>query len=321
MRKKIAWFCVLILVFSYTTINVGNVKAAPVTNTSEDYFSYPIYSQETGEEIGIKLLKTTTTEEKISEDEKLVTITSEIESTYKDSTVENTPIETSTTKLLYKNNKLYSINGEVSSDFDSLDISLNQNDYKKIEPLAAQFNQGELSFDDYLSEVAKLELDIVKEHENQLQQLTNPTGFSILGGLSYVTYYSKSSKGGYNLQAAQMYNKNQKGIAAIMLDYDAVKPNTMRYKHNYLNSHQGGLVSSFLIRADNVSSARTELLILGASLIGSLGVTVLTAATIAGAIVGTGTAAGIATRMMIVSNNGHNDIVKAYDLIKIINTQ
>ncbi|QUG43454.1 hypothetical protein KD050_09620 [Psychrobacillus sp. INOP01] len=92
-------------------------------------------------------------------------------------------------------------------------------------------------------------------------------------------------------------------------------------KHNYLVSDQGGLVSSFINRADSIASARVEIAIEATALLAALGVAVLTVPTIVGAIGGGTAAAAVAARMYSLSTGGHNSIEKAYEINQSIRNQ
>lgn len=136
------------------------------------------------------------------------------------------------------------------------------------------------------------------------------------GGLSYATYYSQSSRGGYFLNSGKMAGFVDAGFNGLLLDPKAAVPGTMITKHNYLQGNQGGLVSSFQIRADAVSSARLELLGAAAVLSGS-GIALLTPAFWAGVASG----GGAAWLMIKVYNSAMADIDAAYEIIKKIQTQ
>lgn len=202
---------------------------------------------------------------------------------------------------------------------------LTKEDLDAIKPFADKFNAGELSADEYLQEVKDLDLDSISTSEQEVDTLIKNTEvenndmFNIMssGGFSWVTYYYKSDRGGYWIKAKSMKGYFYGGLNAFMLDPKAAT-GTFVHKHTYLSSAQGGLLSSFMSRADSIRSARTEVTIEVAALMGALGLAVITVPTIIGTIAGTGAAAGIAARAYSVSSGAHTHIKRAREIATTI---
>jgi hypothetical protein len=183
--------------------------------------------------------------------------------------------------------------------------------------LADKFNKGELSYDEYIEGIRELNLELYNNSnlQNELKQQEFGITATSYGGLSWITNYESSDRAGYWLRAGKMNGFFDSAFNSFMLDSSAVVSGSMISKHNRLSSDQGGLVSSFMIRADAIKTARTELLVDLAALSASLGYAVLTVPSVWGAIIAGGAAGGIAIRMWIVSSDAHDDIAKAYELV------
>lgn len=304
--KSLVVLVVMVLILASVPFSKQKVSAESPPNKDSYSTESPIVSIETGETIGTKTINTSIEKSELASGEENIVISSEIVNTYLDGKVE---IDHTEDFVTMKNGEAIEFNGDViSSKPNDTKYTLSPKDLEKIKPLAAKFNSGEFSYEEYIDAIKK---------EGIIT--TGNGGISLLGGLSYVTWYQKNSyDGGYDLRGAQMNGIWKSSLNALMLDSKAVKSGTMKYKHNFTSGSQGGLVSSFMSRADNVSSARSTLLLDAAALAGALGVAALTVATILGAVTAIGAAGVLAARMVSTSQSAHNDIDKAYDLIKQI---
>lgn len=133
------------------------------------------------------------------------------------------------------------------------------------------------------------------------------------GGISWATYYYKSSNGGYYLKSGQMKGYIDGGISGLLLDSSAAVPNSMITKHNYLTGDQGGLVATFHARADAAQTERAEIA-KATVVLGGAGIALLTPAFWAGVASGGG-----AAWVIIQSyNSGMADIRGNYENIQAI---
>ncbi|MGG6431578.1 hypothetical protein ACPF7I_08030 [Anoxybacillus sp. D401a] len=318
IRKQIILFFCLVLCFASIS---PRVLAKEKRSNRELFYTsvMPVYSMENGEKVGQKSFETSVKiENKTNDTEEVIVSTKIIAEDFQSGEVCE---EYSTQTYTFKKNRLVRINNKNIELEDEFTFILSEEDFKKIKPIAQKFRQGILTYDKYIEEIEKLSLDINKHSNQQLFHEQNSITSTSSGGLSWVTYYYKSSRGGYWLRAAKMKGYWEGGLNAFMLDSSAVVSGTTISKHNYLQGSQGGLVSSFMTRADAISSARSTLLIEAAALMGALGVAVLTVSTIFGALTATGSAAVIAANMISVSNSAHADIQRAYELATVIKSK
>lgn len=316
MKKLCLLFIAIILGFAYTV--PANAKGG-VNNEEVQNYSYPIYSMETGEEIGIKNFEVVTKTNYIKSNLKELKMNTKISTTNYETG--ETEVENKTQTMIFKKDQLVSIDGEkVNTSEGSSKLTLSAKDQAKIKPYANQLKQGKLTYEEYVDKIGQLDLDIVNDNEIEILEL-NAFTLASSGGLSWVTYYYSSSRGGYFLKAGKMKGFLSGGLDAFMMDSSAVVSGSVITKHNYLQSDQGGLVSSFMSRADSVSSARKSLLVDAAALMGALGIAVLTVATIVGALTAAGAAGALAVRMYNTSDAAHGDIQVAYNLVTQIRNQ
>ncbi|WP_226675711.1 hypothetical protein [Rossellomorea aquimaris] len=328
MKKIFMILLAITLFYGYTSPSFAEAKKK--SNETVETVSYPVKSMETGEVVGEETHEITTT---IINSKNGKTIVMNDKITNKNFKTNQDEVTNQKNTLVYdKKNNLVSINGE-NVDSTELEkelgfdkIELGKNDLNKLKPLAEKYNSGETDYEEYLNQVKELDLDIVKNNEVYQERLlksekakeNNQFQIAASGGLSWITYYYTSSRGGYNLKAGKMTGSS---LNYLMLDSSAVQSGSMRYKHNYLQGSQGGLVASFMQRADSISGARSELITEAAALTAALGVAVLTLATVIGAIGAAGSAGLIAARMYNVSSGAHTNIKRCYELIGTINSQ
>lgn len=216
-------------------------------------------------------------------------------------------------KLILKDNSII-FNGnelKLGDELDNIGFEIPQSDLDKTKPLADKLNAGEISYEEYRESVLNMDLESLKDYNtNNISTFALPTD----GGLNYVTYYYASARGGYFMKAAEM--KKDLSINSIMLDIEAVKPNTWITKHNYTNSTTGGEVRTFMGYANELVVKRgfiiAEMVLLGSS----LGVAVITAPTFIGLLSGGSAASASAIAIMATSTSAHSDIALAYDHLK-----
>ena len=324
MKKIFMVIIVLSLVFTMASPSFAENSHSKSVTVEKENFSFPIYSLETGEEVGVETHKVST-KTKLYSDFKEITMTTDIKNeNYSTGEVENNKTKST---MLFKGDVLIEVDGEKVPEASENEIiaELTKEDLDAIKPFADKFNAGELSADEYLQEVKDLNLDSISTSEQEVDTLIKNTEvenndmFNIMssGGLSWVTYYYKSDRGGYWIKAKSMKGYFYGGLNAFMLDPKAAT-GTFVHKHTYLSSAQGGLLSSFMSRADSIRSARTEVTIEVAALMGALGLAVITVPTIIGTIAGTGAAAGIAARAYSVSSGAHTHIKRAREIATTI---
>lgn len=307
MKKITSLVIALTLIFT----SVSQIQAQEVisknTKTSTQFFSSPINSIETGDEVGLKSYEVVTTQKN---DE--VIINTKI--TTQNYATGEKDVKYDKSTITYKSDKIISINGEEINGIEQEKIaSLSKNDQEKIQPLAEKLKLDIINYDEYVEEIRNLDLDMVKDiDQNDL------VSSMARGGLSWITHYSKNSNGKYTLKAGKMKGYTTGGLNSFMLDPKAAVSGSIITRTNTLTSNQGGLVSSFINKADSISSARAELAIEAAALMGLLGVAVLTVPTILGAITASGSAALVAARMYSVSSGAHTDIKNAYEYARAI---
>ncbi|KEO80825.1 hypothetical protein [Tumebacillus flagellatus] len=121
------------------------------------------------------------------------------------------------------------------------------------------------------------------------------------GGSSWLTYYDEYSPGYF-----EMYGYPD---ANFFMDY-SIGSKLSAYS-NYTFK-----VSSFITYATDVANQRAGIVQNGAALMTTLGITVLTAATVIGALGGAGTAAVLAYNIYDDSNSGHASMKNAYSVLQ-----
>lgn len=304
MKKILSIVVALIFSFSYIGTTYANANEGKKVL---DMFSHEIKSIETGDVVGLKTIEFIS--EKVTKDINITEIKIKSDITIEDYRNENEELETQESTLIYEDGILVSVDGREIDSNNDFEIRLSKMDQDNIKPLAEEFKKGNLSYDEYIEAVGNLNLNLYN----------SPQLYSS-GGLSWITYYYTSSRDGYWLAAGKMKGFFDAALNSFMLDPSAAKEGSIISKHNRLSSSQGGLVSSFMTRADSIESARNTLLIEAAALMGLLGVAVLTVATIWGAILAGGAAGAVALRMWNTSSAAHTDIERAYELCTTINT-
>lgn len=320
MKKIIMSLIILALVFSVASPGIAANNGSKTGTNEKETISFPIYSIETGEEVGVETHKIST-RTKVFNGFKEVTVNTDIIN--EDFTTGKIEKSENKSTMLFKGEILLEVDGEKAPAEEQEEIiaEISQEELDAMKPFADKFNAGEISADEYLEEVKNLNLPSVADSEQEVDtiianpQQSNNEMFSVMstGGLSWVTYYYKSSRGGYWIKAKSMKNHFNGGLNAFMLDPKAAT-GTFVNKHTYLTSSQGGLLSSFMSRADSIRSARTELNIEVTALMGALGLAVITVPTIIGTIGTTGAAAAIAARMYSVSSGAHTHIKRAREI-------
>lgn len=311
MKKLCLLLIAVILGFTYTA--PASAKGKESEKVIQNY-SYPIYSMETGEEVGMQEYEVVTEIHSFKNNIKELIMNTKITSTNYETG--KSEVENKTQTMVFKKDQLISIDGKnVDVSDESFKITLSSSDQQKIRPIANQLKQGKLTYDEYVDKVGQLDLDLINDNKIEIFELTAPFQIAASGGLSWITYYYSSSRGGYFLKAGKMKGFLSGGLDAFMMDSSAVVSGSVITKHNYLQSDQGGLVSSFMSRADSISSARKSLLVDAAALAGALGVAVLTVTTIIGALTAAGAAGALAVRMYNTSDAAHGDIKRAYELV------
>lgn len=320
--KKIIMIIVSVLFFSSVSSVSANgqqlAKEEVIVNTQT--FKYPINSIETGEEVGMETIQNETIRTVNIHGVTETVLNTIITSKFYDS--KDVEIDKNSITFTHKNGKLEYIDG-IKSELPADEVfSLTPQELKLLKPLADKFNNGTISYDEYKDEIKKSEIIAKGSMEGINEQVLRPLGTS--GGVPNITHYSKSSRGGYFLDSGKIKGYVAGGLESFGLDPRAAVANSVITKHNYLVSDQGGLVSSFMNRADQIASARVEIAIEMTALLVSLGVAVITVPTIIATAAGIGAtvaAAAIAARMVSMSTGGHNNIEKAYEINQSIRNQ
>jgi hypothetical protein len=127
MKKLVSIVLSLVLCFAYIGTTFASVKEEKIVS---DTVSHQIKSIETGEVVGLKTIEFTS--EKISKKNNITEIIIKSNSTIEDYRNGSKEVEAKEQSLIYKNDKLISINGEEIVNNNEFKITISKKDQEKI---------------------------------------------------------------------------------------------------------------------------------------------------------------------------------------------